>query len=244
MAHECFKSAVTQPRHGAGVSLGGHGRCFKLSVRVRRLAEAVQFSLDNETNYSAPGEDMAAFLLAGGMHGNPEPPGLRDIIGPTLNRGTTNGMILKGGKIVAEWGDTTRVDMTFSATKSYLATMVGLAWGDGQVSLDSKIGESVHDGGFDSEHNAKITWRHMLHQASEWSGTLFTKPDSVDHNRSVGGATAAEKGEERELKEPGSFYEYNDVRVNRLSLAALRVLRSATTPHPQPSCPAAGVAWG
>ena len=201
MAHECFNLlSATQPRHGAGVSLGGHGRCFKLSVRVRRLAEAVQFSLDNETNYSAPGEDMAAFLLAGGMHGNPEPPGLRDIIGPTLNRGTTNGMILKGGKIVAEWGDTTRVDMTFSATKSYLATMVGLAWGDGQVSLDSKIGESVHDGGFDSEHNAKITWRHMLHQASEWSGTLFTKPDSVDHNRSVGGATAAEKGEERELK--------------------------------------------
>ena len=47
-------------------------------VIVRRLAEAVQFSLDNETNYSAPGEDMAAFLLAGGMHGTPEPPGLRD----------------------------------------------------------------------------------------------------------------------------------------------------------------------
>ncbi len=159
-----------------------------------------------ETTYSEPGGDMAAFLLSGGMHGNPEPEGLRDIIGPTVPRGTTNGLIVQGGRIVAEWGDTDRPDMTFSATKSYLSTVVGLAWGDGLLVLDDKIGSSVKDGGFDGVHNSKITWRHMLHQASEWTGTLFTKPDSVDHNRSVGGAAgAAAKGTERELKEPGTF---------------------------------------
>ena len=32
-----------------------------------------------------------------------------------------------------------------------------MAEGDGAVARDSKIGESVHDGGCDSEHNAKIT---------------------------------------------------------------------------------------
>eukprot|EP01051_Picozoa_sp_SAG22_P009105 SAG22_NODE_735_length_7542_cov_11.695956_2_plen_412_part_00 len=195
-----------------------------------RLRAAVQFSLDHETDYSEPGADMAAFLLSGGMHGNPEPPGLRDIVGPTVPRGKTNGLILKAGRIVAEWGDTTeQVDMTFSATKSYLATMVGLAWGDQKIaSLDDKVGLLVADGGFEPPHNSEITWRHFLHQASEWTGTLFTKPDSVDHNRGVntgsgGGDTAAAKGTERELKAPGSFYEYNDVRVNRCSLAALRV---------------------
>ena len=71
-----------------------------------------------ETTYSEPEGDMAAFLLSGGMHGNPEPPGLRDSIGPTVPRGTTNGLIIRGGRIVAEWGDTERADMTFSATKS------------------------------------------------------------------------------------------------------------------------------
>ena len=41
---------------------------------------------------------MAAFLLSGGMHGNPEPEGLRDIIGPTVPRGTTNGLIVRGAR--------------------------------------------------------------------------------------------------------------------------------------------------
>ena len=98
----------------------------------------MQFSLDNEDqNYPHDGDiDMTAFM----QNGSKEPPGLRDIVGPTLPPGHTNGMILKGGKIVAEWGDTSRVDMTFSATKSYMATMVGLAWGDGKIpDLDDPV---------------------------------------------------------------------------------------------------------
>ena len=134
-----------------------------------RLREAVDFALQSETDYAEPEGDMAAFLLSGGMHGNnPEAPGHRDIIGPTVPRGNANGMIIRGGRIVAEWGDTDRVDMTFSATKSYLSTMVGLAWGEGLMDLDDQVGDKVHDGGFEGDHNSKITWRHMLHQASEW----------------------------------------------------------------------------
>jgi CubicO group peptidase (beta-lactamase class C family) len=47
----------------------------------------------------------------------------------------------------------------------------------------------------------------------------------VDHNRGVGAdrANFAAKGTLRELQEPGTYYEYNDVRVNRLALALLRV---------------------
>ena len=68
----------------------------------------------------------------------------------------------------------------------------------------------ANSGGFDSEHNAKSTWRHFLHQSSEWSGTLFTKPDSVDHNRVVGagsGTGQAQHSGPREMREPGTFYE-------------------------------------
>ena len=116
--------------------------------------------------------------------------------------------------------------MTFSASKSYLATLAGLALDQGLIrDLDDPVREYVDDGGFDPPHNSKITWRHLLQQTSEWSGTLWGKPDQVDHNRGVGATQAnfAAKGTRRDLQEPGTYWEYNDVRVNRLSLALLRI---------------------
>jgi CubicO group peptidase (beta-lactamase class C family) len=48
----------------------------------------------------------------------------------------------------------------------------------------------------------------------------------IDRNRSVGGRpTTGKKGTHRDLQPPGTFWEYNDVRVNRLSLALLRLWR-------------------
>ena len=44
---------------------------------------------------------------------------------------------------------------------------------------------------FDSEHNRSITWRHLLQQTSEWQGTLWDKPDTVDHHREVLGGDNA-----------------------------------------------------
>ncbi len=40
-------------------------------------------------------------------------------------RGATNGIILRHGYIVAEWGDTRRVDPTYSVAKSFLSTILG-----------------------------------------------------------------------------------------------------------------------
>jgi len=55
---------------------------------------------------------------------------------------------------------------------------------------------------------------------------LWEKPDQIDRNRAVGGRpSTAPKGSHRDLQAPGEFWEYNDVRVNRLSLALLRVWR-------------------
>src|SRR5688572_27684356 len=39
-------------------------------------------------------------------------------IGPLKERGALNGLIIRNGYIVAEWGDTKRVDMTHSVTKT------------------------------------------------------------------------------------------------------------------------------
>ena len=42
-------------------------------------------------------------------------------------RGPSNGLIIKDGYIIGSWGDTKRVDMTFSVTKSYLSAVTGIA---------------------------------------------------------------------------------------------------------------------
>lgn len=145
------------------------------------------------------------------------------IVGPVMPRGKPAGAIVRGGRLVAEWGDAARVDMTFSIAKSYLAVLAGIAFDDGLIALDEPVSKTVDGPHFSSPHNAKITWRHLLHQSSEWQGVLFGKSDQVDHNRRIGaGADNSRKGELRQLQEPGTFYEYNDVRVNALSYALLR----------------------
>jgi CubicO group peptidase (beta-lactamase class C family) len=114
--------------------------------------------------------------------------------------------------------------MTFSAAKSYLSLLAGVAFDRGLIRdpMD-RVAGYVDDGGFDGEHNGEITWHHLLQQTSEWQGTLFGIPDLVDHHRSVGETGGPEKGTRRELRAPGTYWEYNDVRVNRVGLALLRV---------------------
>ncbi len=150
-----------------------------------------------------------------------------EVLGPVTPRGGPAGMVYRGGRLIGEWGDTTRADMTFSVAKSFLSLLAGLAVGDGLIrNLDDTVAPSALDDGFTSDQNRDITWRHLLTQTSEWSGTLFGKEDRIDHNRVVGLAVAeAPKGTRRAMKKPGTFYEYNDVRVNRLALSLLQVFR-------------------
>ncbi len=144
------------------------------------------------------------------------------ILGPTTPRDASSGMIIRHGYIAAQWGDIDRVDMTFSAVKSYLSTLAGLAVDDGLIaSLQQPVAELVRDGKFASEHNAAITWQHLLQQTSDWQGTLWDTPDWAD--RPVG--ETLEQQRNRELHAPGSFFKYNDVRVNLLAYALLQVWR-------------------
>ena len=152
-------------------------------------------------------------------------------------------MIVRRGYVIAEWGDPSAVEMTHSVTKSFLSTVVGLA-------VDKGLIRSVHDtvaryvgpilaakpstgglgsdnaaGGqwitlFDTPHNRRLTWDHMLRQVSDWEGTLWGKPEWADRPTGTPATWMT-----RPRVEPGSAYEYNDVRVNALSLAALSVWR-------------------
>lgn len=149
-------------------------------------------------------------------------------IGIVRPRGGPSGMVTRGGRVVAQWGDVTRADTTYSAAKSYIALMAGIALDDGLIrSLDDRVADYTPDEGFESVHNRAITWRHLLQQTSEWQGTLWGKPDSVDHNRQAGSHDAdnSRKGTLRELEPPGTRWEYNDVRVNRLAWSLTQLFR-------------------
>ena len=192
-------------------------------LRADGLAAAVAFHRQHESPWPRD------FIVESGRYiGVADEPSDSEVLGPVRPRKDPNGIVLRGGYIVAEWGDAHRVDMSFSIAKSYLAVLAGVAVGQGLIrDLDAPVAETASDDGFASTHNRPITWRHLLTQTSEWQGTLWDKPDSIDHNRDVGKSELgrARKGQARPLQRPGTLWEYNDVRVNRLSLCLLQRFR-------------------
>jgi len=187
----------------------------ELKMNAALLDSAVSFAIRNETktDYDLRIANLKAFA---------NEPGFK-IAGPMKERGKPAGIILKNGYIVAQWGDVKRVDMTFSVTKSYLSTVAGLALDDHLIkNIDDRVNEYVWDGKFDGDHNSKITWRHLLTQSSDWSGCLFDVCDWADRPPRQG---TIDDWKNRKLLEPGTTFEYNDIRVNLLAYSLLQVWR-------------------
>ncbi len=187
----------------------------ELKMNAQMLDSAVSFAIHNETKteYDLRIANLKAYA---------NEPNYR-IAGPMRERGKPAGIVLKNGYIVAQWGDVKRVDMTFSVSKSFLSTVAGLATDDHLIkSIDDRVNEYVWDGKFGGEHNSKITWRHLLTQSSDWSGCLFDVCDWADRPPKQG---TIDDWKNRKLLEPGSTFEYNDVRVNLLAFSLLQVIR-------------------
>ena len=203
-------------------------------VDPARLDSAIAFAIRSESR--APRDLEAAHFQTFGR----EP--LGDPVAPFSTRGDPSGLVIRGGYVIAAWGDPARVDMTFSVTKSFLSTVVGLAHDRGLIrSLHDTVRPYVgpvfplrttvraHDGvtgtnapflPFETAHNRTITWDHLLRQVSDWEGTLWGKPEWADRPSGEPAQWAT-----RARVAPGSAYEYNDVRVNVLALAATSVWR-------------------
>jgi CubicO group peptidase (beta-lactamase class C family) len=199
-----------------------HKRPDEVGMSAALVSEAVQAAVGAEvtTNPDLAVEQATSF-------GRNEP--FDTVIGPMKPRGPASGLIVHNGYVVAEWGQPSRVDMTNSVTKTFLTTVVGLAWQRGLIrDLNDRARDYMPPGVdlFEAEHNQKITWDHLLRQTSDWKGELWGKPDWADRPE---GKTAAD-WPNRPLREPGTFFKYNDVRVNVLALAALQVIRK---PLPQ-----------
>jgi len=185
------------------------------------IQQAVQFAVDHESTWDR--ETTGNW----GVHQQDPPPWNR-LLGPVHDRGPVSGVILSGGKTIASWGEPKRADLTFSVAKSYLALLAGVAHDRGLLpDVHEPIGKRVQGIGFDSGNNAKVTWAQMLQQTSEWSGDVFGISDQADHYRTLnfGPPATGTKGDLRPLNEPGTYWEYNDVRINQLSLALLHLFQ-------------------
>jgi CubicO group peptidase (beta-lactamase class C family) len=186
-----------------------------LGLNADQLQEAVDFALAQEYEGA---RDLRIAILKGFER---EP--YHRLAGPVKERGGPAGIILKNGYIVAKWGDIERVDMTFSVTKSYLSTVAGLALDAGLISdIHEPVSQYVWDGTFEGQHNRRISWSHLLDQSSDWSGELFGMHDWADRPPREGGI---DDWKSRELRTPGSVFEYNDVRVNVLAYSLLQLWR-------------------
>jgi CubicO group peptidase (beta-lactamase class C family) len=189
-----------------------------------RLQAAIDFAVAAESRNP---RDMAQDQRA--SFGKREP--MAEIVGPMRPRGDMTGLVVHRGYIVAQWGDPARVDMTHSVTKSFLSSVVGVAFDRGLVaSLDDPVHRYVppvqpFPAGelldlFPDARARAITWDHLLRQTSDWEGTLWGKPDWVDRP-----GPDPQKNRTRARAAPGATWKYNDTRVNLLALAALNVWR-------------------
>jgi len=181
----------------------------EVGMDAAKLDEAVAFMKSHETNQSRDFSDQE--IIFGKLLGSV----------PT-ERAATNGLIIRHGYIVAEFGDTTKADPTYSVAKSMLSTVAGIALQRGLIpGLDDAVVNVVEDGGYDSPHNRLVTWRNHLQQESEWEGEMWGK------NANFIGKEAFGNGEmkPRAIEAPGTHYEYNDVRINRFSLSMLRLFK-------------------
>jgi len=209
-----------------------------VGMNAERLEEARRIHLEGQS--TAP-RDLSLAHQRGFAR---EPFG--EQVGAFMTRGDPTAVVVRNGYIVAEWGEPHRVDNTFSVTKSFLSAAVGLAWDRGlipdlhepvarlmgPVEVDNPecVAPRQPQGDFPAvpapfepfagEHASRITWDHLLRQTSDWEGMLWCKPDWADRP-----SQDPDSWVTRERHEPGAVYEYNDVRVNLLALAALNVWR-------------------
>lgn len=207
-------------------------------TQTARLATAIDYAQAHEIAWprdpaaSDPGAHIAGQTQWGLHHDDPAP--FNRLRGPVQARGPQSGVVWQHGAEIVSWGEPARADLTFSVAKTYLALLAGVAQGRGLLPDEHEpVAQRLPGIGFEDidpahAHNSRITWAHLLTQTSEWEGSSFGLPDTVDRWRKVGmdpRPAGGPKGGLRPLQPPGSYWEYNDVRINQLALALLHLFQ-------------------
>lgn len=217
----------------------------ELNVHAGRLAAAVRFAIDNEVDWPT---DLSKQNVA------QDAERWATRLGRFKDRGSAAGVVLKQGYIIAEWGDVECVDLTYSATKSYVATLAGLAYDRGLIAIDGKVADN--EAQVRLEYGAKaIAAIRALGQSGDDTrvnemdeGVRIDGFDSPHNNMITWRQLLQQRsewqgwlfgkpdvvdwnravgtaGERQRRLAPGDHWEYNDVRVNRAALALLATWR-------------------
>ena len=182
-----------------------------------KLKQAVEFAIASERTYPpelAKVADIRDLRTAVPLEYAHEP--FNTPIGPLKQHAPANGVILRHGYIVAEWGRTHDVDMTFSVSKTFLSSVAGVAFDKGLIkNVNDRVIDYVRPTpDFMLPHNQPISWDNMLRQDSGWIGTMWGKPWWADR--------PGKNGWDELAKGPppvGQEWKYSDVRINALALA-------------------------
>ncbi|MBN9588780.1 MAG: hypothetical protein BGN85_02120 [Alphaproteobacteria bacterium 64-11] len=184
-----------------------------------KLKAAIDYAIASETMFPAELKgkaDLRDLRITVPIKFAPEP--FSSPIGPLKPRAPANGIIIRHGYIVAEWGRTHDVDMTFSVSKTFLSSVAGVAFDKGMFKVTDRVLDDVHPTpdfpDFLLPHNQPITWDNMLRQDSGWIGTLWGKPWWADRPEPGKPWSELAKGP----PPVGTQWKYNDVRVNALAL--------------------------
>ena len=214
-----------------------------LGVDPSRLRKAVHFAVDHEIDWPVDLSQQRVSDDAGQWATR---------LGQVRDRGGAAGVVLRQGYIIAEWGDVERVDLTFSATKSYVATVAGLAFDRGLIgSVDDRIADYEADVEIQYSPKAVAAMKRLSEGGDEALVNSAGESAGVDGfasgNRAITWRQALQQTSEWEgwlfgkpdrvdwnravetsghrdsRRPPGGHWEYNDVRVNRTALALLAV---------------------
>jgi CubicO group peptidase (beta-lactamase class C family) len=182
-----------------------------------KLSAAIGFTTAHETKLSRSLDgviDQRDQRMTIPLHFAKEP--FSDPIGLLTVHAPANGIVIRHGYIVAEWGDTRKVDMTHSVTKTFLSAVAGVAFDKHLIrDVKDRVIDYVHPSpDFELAHNQPITWDQMLRQTSGWVGTMWGKPWWADR-------PGKNPWDELAAGPPpvGKEWKYSDVRVNALALA-------------------------
>lgn len=138
---------------------------------------------------------------------------LKVLIKEIHDEGSTSGMIIHAGHVIAQWGDVTRKNNLYSARKSVLSALIGIAVARSQIHLDDTLAQI----GIDDEPPAlttaekQATIRTMLEARSgvyhptvfETTGMIAAKPARGSHA-------------------PGTLWVYNNWDFNTLGTIYMR----------------------